>query len=292
MTTQAQQPGQQMSYPLQGEMQLANWITNMFSNKVANPNYTGATVAPPQLVNQLTPQDLQNLMTEFMRGQGGFLQNMQQAKQSGIYNSNTQRLVANDLTAQAALKASQANVPIQQGNAQLMNQYYAKQAALQPKYIPNANKGDALGGLAIAGLTKLLQGSLGDALGGGKKSSGSGVTKKEGEGVIDEAGATVCAGDILEAAASEFLGGGLQSGLLGETASSFGTGLNIGDAVSGIEFPSFDAGSALSGINLEGVGSAISDIGSFLGNLDFPDFPDFDIDFPDFDFFDIGSWFD
>ena len=284
MTTQAQQPGQQMSYPLQGEMQLANWITNMFSNKVANPNYTGATVAPPQLVNQLTPQDLQNLMTEFMRGQGGFLQNMQQARQSGIYNSNTQRLVANDLTAQAALKASQANVPIQQGNAQLMNQYYAKQAALQPKYIPNQNQGAALGGLAIAGLTKLLQ--------GGKKSSGSGVTKKEGEGVIDEAGATGGAGDILEAAASEFLGGGLQSGLLGETASSFGTGLNIGDAVSGIEFPSFDAGSALSGINLEGVGSAISDIGSFLGNLDFPDFPDFDIDFPDFDFFDIGSWFD
>ncbi len=285
MTTQAQQPGQQMSYPLQGEMQLANWITNMFSNKVANPNYTGATVAPPQLVNQLTPQDLQNLMTEFMRGQGGFLQNMQQAKQSGLYNSNTQRLVANDIAAQAALKASQANVPIQQGNAELMNKYYAKQAALQPKYIPKQNQGAALGGLAIAGLTKLLQGSLGE----GKKSSGSGVTKKKGEGVIDEAGATGGAGDILEAAASEFLGGGLQSGLLGETASSFGTGFNIGDAVSGVEFPSFDAGSTLSGVNLEGVGSAVSDIGSFLSNIDLPDF---DFDFPDFDFLDIGSWFD
>lgn len=291
MATQAQQPGQQMSYPLQGEMQLANWITNMFSSKVANPKYTGATVAPPQLVNQLTPQDLQNLMTEFMRGQGGFLQNMQQAKQSGLYNSNTQRLVANDLTAQAALKASQANVPIQQGNAQLMNKYYAEQAAVQPKYLPNQNKGDALGGLAIAGLTKLLQGGLGDILGGGKKSSGSGITKKKSEGVIDEAGAFGGAGNILEAAASEFLGNGLDANLIGETASSFGTGLNLGDIGSNFDLPSFDAGTALSGLNLEGAGSIISDAGSFLSNLELPDF-DLDFDLPDFDFFDIGSWFD
>jgi hypothetical protein len=149
---------EQMAMPLQNEMQLANWISGMFG-KTANPNYTGATVAAPQLVNQMSGQDMQNLMTEFMRGQGGFLQSMQQARQSGLYNSNTQRLVANDITAQAALKATQANVPIQQGNASLMNQYYAKQGALQPKYLPgNKSKENALGALAIAGLQKLMQG--------------------------------------------------------------------------------------------------------------------------------------
>ena len=157
MATQAQQPGQ-MAMPLQNEMQLANWVSSLFSGKTANPNYTGATVAAPQLVNQMSGQDLQNLMTEYMRGSGNFLQNMMQQNQSGLYNTNTRQLVANDLTAQAALKASQANVPIQQGNAQLMNQYYAKQAALQPKYLPSNNRNNALGGLAIAGLQELMKG--------------------------------------------------------------------------------------------------------------------------------------
>lgn len=178
MATQAQQPGQ-MSLPLQNEMQLANWIGSMFSGKTANPNYTGAQVQAPQLVNQMSGQDLQNLMTEYMRGQGGFLQAMQQQNQSGLYNTNTRQLVANDITAQAALKASQANVPIQQGNASLMNSYYAKQAAQQPKYLPNQGKNNALGGLAIAGLQELMKG-LGKGKGKQGKEEGS---SKEGTGV-------------------------------------------------------------------------------------------------------------
>lgn len=187
MATQAQQPGQ-MSLPLQNEMQLANWVSSLFSGKTANPNYTGGKVAPPQLVDQLSGQDMQNLMTEFLRGNGNFLQNMMQQNQAGLYNTNTRRLVANDLTAQAALKASQANVPIQQGNAQLMNAYYSKLAAQAPKYLPSSSRNDALGGLAIAGLQQLLKGGKDKKQQGSKESSSTDSEKsaESGGNIFDQ----------------------------------------------------------------------------------------------------------
>lgn len=288
MATQAQQPGQ-MSMPLQNEMQLANWISGMVSGKSPNPNYTGATVQAPQLVNQMAPQDLQNLMTEYMRGQGGFLNNMMQSRQSGLYNSNTRNLVSNDILAQAALKASQANVPIQQGNAQLMNQYYSKQQAIQPKYLPNNSKNDALGGLAIAGIQKLLSGGLGSFLGGGlktpgKKGSGSQTSMDE-EGAYDSGNPL---GVALEAAATGFLGGGLNGALGGETADSFGTGISLPSFSEG--GGSFDLGSS-SGFDLGGITDFVSNIS--MPDFDIPSFDlgDFDISGA-FDFLDVGSWFD
>jgi hypothetical protein len=257
---------EQMAMPLQNEMQLANWISGMFG-KTANPNYTGATVAAPQLVNQMSGQDMQNLMTEFMRGQGGFLQNMQQARQSGLYNSNTQRLVANDITAQAALKATQANVPIQQGNASLMNQYYAKQGALQPKYLPG-NKNTALGGLAIAGLQKLMQG-------GGKKGS------KDDEDLLGKIGKVFTGSADAGADAGSFMDDAIASQDFSSIVPQTET-----YGFDSFETPDFGALG-------NGVSDALSQVD--LSGFELPDFdlPDFDLDLSGFELpdFDWGSIF-
>ena len=182
----------EMSMPLQNEMQLANWISGMFG-KQANPNYRGE-VAQVNQIPQMSGQDLQNLMTEYMRGNGNFLQNMMQARQAGIYNSNTQRLVANDIMAQAALKASTANTDIAKANAQLANTYQAQIQAAGPKYLPS-NRGNALGALGIAGLQALLGGDK------NKKKSGSKNTESATGAAGKEAGSS---GNIFEQIAEMF----------------------------------------------------------------------------------------
>lgn len=144
--------------PLQGELGLINYLQGIFSGKVANPNYTGASVPAPVTAPLMSGQDMQNIMTEFLRGNGQFLDQMRQQNLSGMYNSSTQKLVANDLTAQAALKASTANSNIMQGNAAILNNYNARVAAQQPKYLPNSQggMGKVAAALGIAGLEKLL----------------------------------------------------------------------------------------------------------------------------------------
>lgn len=273
-----------MALPLQNEMQLAQWISGMISGKTANPNYKGEVAK----VNQIAPlgsADLQNLMTEFMRGQGGFLQNMMQQNQSGLYNTNTRRLVADDITAQAALKATAANTDIAKANAQLANTYQAQVHASGPKYLPGNPRGDALGGLAIAGLSKLLSGGLSDFLGGGVKPN----KKKEGSTSAEERDAFNVEnplGVALESAATGFLGEGLSGNILGETADSFGAGISMPD------MGGFDLGSSFSssGLDLGGLGEAVSNFS--VPDFELPDFNLGDFDLGDtFDFLDVGSWF-
>lgn len=261
--------------PLQGEMQLANWISNMFSNKTANPNYTGGTVPNPVLAPTMTAQDMQNLMTEYMRGDGRFLQQMQQGRTAGLYNSSTSNLIANDITAQAALKASSANQNINAQNAQILNTFNQRQAIQQPKYLPNGgNQNAALGGLAIAGLQKLLGGGI--SLGGSTKKK----SDKEDARTMEEA-------DLGTAGILGGIAGGLDLGGMFESVDLSGTspvgGFDIADLGGGIS--NFTEG--LSNINLGG----LSDFD--LGSFELPDFDFGSFELPDFDLFDFDfdSWF-
>lgn len=266
--------------PLAGELGLINYLQGLFSNKVANPNYTGGTVPAPVLAPTMSGQDMSNIMTEFLRGNGQFMDQMRQQNLSGLYNSSTQKLVANDLTAQAALKASLANQNIQQGNAQILNNYNARVAAQAPKYLPNqaGGAGKALAALGVAGLGKLLGGSVEEALGGKKGKTKSGNTETS-------VGNTPSSGsDPFTAAAEAF------SGAFGELLpNDFGMDVApIADAIPEVASQTFDIGGAVSGLDLSGVTDT-------LANLELPDF-DLDFDLPDFDlgdfdFLDIGSWF-
>lgn len=171
--------------PLQSELGLVNYLQGLFSGKVANPNYTGASVPAPVTAPLMSGQDMQNIMTEFLRGNGQFLDHMRQQNLSGLYNSSTQKLVANDLTAQAALKASTANSAIQQQNASILNNYNARVALQQPQYLPNTQGGlgKTSAALGIAGLDKLLGGVLGGGSGNKKgKSTKKDDTSGESEG--------------------------------------------------------------------------------------------------------------
>lgn len=278
MTTQA--TGNNM--PLAGEMQLANFIQGMFSNKTANPNYKGE-VRAPQMMSQVSSSDIQNLMTEYMRGQGGFLEKMQQQNMSGLYNTSTQKLMANDITAQAALKASQANLPINQANAQMTNEYY-RQTAMQPaKYLPNNNRSSALGGLAIAGLGKLLGGKAEEALGGGKKkgtgsssssSSSSGESKDPLSAMIAGLGSIFGGGE--ETDASGGIPGAESYGFDPFAIPEFGFNQvtdNIGQI--GETFSNVNLGGItdmdLSGLEMPDLSFDLPDIGSFEG-FELPDF--------------------
>lgn len=165
--------------PLANELQLVNYLQSMLTGKTINPNYTGATVQTAQMVPTMSGADMNSIMTEWLRGNGQFLDHMRQQNVAGLYNTSTQKLLANDLTAQAALKAAQANIQIQQGNANLMNQYYSRLQAQQPKYLPSqGGLGKTAAAAGIAGLDKLLGGVLGTQKG------------KKDPRVIDESGAT------------------------------------------------------------------------------------------------------
>lgn len=264
--------------PLAGELGLINYLQGLFSNKVANPNYTGGTVPAPVLAPTMSGQDMSNIMTEFLRGNGQFMDQMRQQNLSGLYNSSTQKLVANDLTAQAALKASLANQNIQQGNAQILNNYNARVAAQAPKYLPNTQggAGKALAALGVAGLGKLLGGSVEEAL-GGKKSKTKSENTDTSAGNAPSSGST----DPLTAAAEAF------SGVFGELfPNDFSMDVApIAEAVPEVASQTFDIGGAMSGLDLSGVTDTLANLE--LPNLDFK-LPDFNLD--DFDFLNIGSW--
>lgn len=162
-----QQPQQQSMMPLQGEMQLVNYLSSLFGGKTVNPAYTGETVLPPSLIPEMTGDDMSSVMTEWLRGQGNFLGNQRQQNLAGLYNTSTSKLVANDLTAQAALKAALANTQIKQGNSQLQNQYYSRLQNQQPQYLPqDPNQMSKVGAaLGVSALNSLL-GSGGSSGGG------------------------------------------------------------------------------------------------------------------------------
>jgi hypothetical protein len=175
MATSQEQQAQQSMMPLQGEMQLVNYLSSLFGGKQLNPKYTGETVTPASLVPEMTGDEMSSVMTEWMRGQGNFLGNQRQQNLAGLYNTSTSKLVANDLQAQAALKAALANTQIKQGNSQLMNQYYSKLQNQQPQYLPNdPNQLGKTGAAAgIAALNSLLgKDGLSGLLGGDNEGGG------------------------------------------------------------------------------------------------------------------------
>lgn len=122
--------------PLANELSVVNYLRNILgvsSSGTATAGQVGNTlqavggvstpgVATASQAEELTQDQLSTIMTEWLRGNGQFLDNMRQQNVSGLYNTSTQKLVANDLTAQAALKAATANQEIQKANANLATQ--------------------------------------------------------------------------------------------------------------------------------------------------------------------------
>lgn len=131
--------------PFAGEVGLAQYINRLFGggpnmgnlSLAGTPTLPGAAqVATPEDIvantqAELTPEQLNQLMTEWLRGAGNFTGAAREQNLSGMYNTATRNLVSNDLMAQAALKATQANTPIKTANAQILNQVAQANAALK-----------------------------------------------------------------------------------------------------------------------------------------------------------------
>lgn len=167
--------------PLQGELNLVKYLDEIF-NGSALDNLKSSTVTAGQ-VKELSAADMQNLMTEYMRGSGNFLQNMQQQNIAGLYNTSTQKLVSNDILAQAALKATQANTQIKSANANLAqsalntNAQLAQQLQLARL---KAGGGTSKGQLAAAAGINLLNSLLGGKKGkAGTKGKTEETTSKD-----------------------------------------------------------------------------------------------------------------
>lgn len=116
--------------PLSSELNVLNYLRNITGTSNSGSTYKAAT-AKATLAPELTSDQMNSIMTEWLRGNGKFLENMQQQNVSGLYNTSTRKLVANDLTAQAALKAATANQDIQKTNAKLSTDVAMKNAELQ-----------------------------------------------------------------------------------------------------------------------------------------------------------------
>lgn len=174
-------------YPLSGELDLMNYLRQITGNSTTGTYQASQAVAGQ--APELTTEKMQGIMTEWLRGNGRFLENMQQQNQSGLYNSSTRRLVANDLTAQAALKAATANQDTQKLNAQLQTEASIKNAQLQTQAAKDSstqisgktakqNLAGAAGIAALAAIMKAFGDSGGGGGGGGSGSKGANGNKK------------------------------------------------------------------------------------------------------------------
>lgn len=169
-------------YPLSGELDLMNYLRQITGNSTTGTYQASQAVAGQ--APELTPEKMQAIMTEWLRGNGRFLENMQQQNQSGLYNSSTRRLVANDLTAQAALKAATANQDIQKLNAQLQTEASIKNAQLQTQAAKDSSaqisgktaKQNLAGAAGIAALAAIMK-AFSD--GGGSDGKNANATGKK-----------------------------------------------------------------------------------------------------------------
>ena len=145
--------------PLASELSVVNYMRNILGSP-SSGIAKASTVANTQPViagqaSELSQDQLSTIMTEWLRGNGNFLGNMREQNVSGLYNTSTQRLMANDLTAQAALKAATANQDIQKANAQLTTsasntnaQLAAQQAQANAKLATEVSMANAKAGTA------------------------------------------------------------------------------------------------------------------------------------------------
>lgn len=282
--------------PLSGEMALFDYLQGLATGKAPNPNYTGVNISAPKPVKELSGEGLQSIITEYMRGQGNFLGNMAQARQSGLYNSNTQKLVADNILTEASRKAALANTAIQESNARIQNEHNRNLLAMQPRYLNTQNqRKSAAGGLAIAGLEKLLGFGTSNV---GKAATGAAAKyiqqlfgDQGGEGMSEEErmrllkkGFDADEGEFTPAPGAFPLHSILNevsqmSTPLGFASSQFMPSFESNGGMNFADYGSVDS-SFLPGFNFD---SPTSGGG---GGLDFSDFdmPSFDFSFPTFDF--------
>lgn len=183
--------------PFSGEIGLAQYINQLFGGNTGQITNLALAPTPTQLTTEqlaeYTPEQLSQLMTEYMRGAGNFLGAAREQNLSGLYNTATRNLVSNDIMAQAALKATQANTAVKTANANLANQtqnanaQIASQVALQNARTQNeVNLANAKLKAATPS-TGVLGGALGiAALGALLNKTGVGSKiKKDTTGILD-----------------------------------------------------------------------------------------------------------
>ena len=179
----------QSNMPFGEELGLVNYLRQATGTSQAAAGTQGKYTASQATASQaplITQDGLSGIMTEFLRTNGQFLERMQQQNQSGMYNSSTRRLVANDLTAQAALKAATANQNIGFHNAQLSTQASVENARLSStasrdsaKVKGPSSKDNLLNLLMAAGINKYRGDSEKDAKKAGKGQQGTRTTEPD-----------------------------------------------------------------------------------------------------------------
>lgn len=179
----------QSNMPFGEELGLVNYLRQVTGGNQAAAGTQGAYKASQATAAQaplITEEGLSGIMTEFLRGNGQFLERMQQQNQSGMYNSSTRRLVANDLTAQAALKAATANQNIGFQNAHLSTQASIENARLASTASKDSAKSkgpsstdNLLNLLMAAGINKYRSSSEEDAKKKGKGQQGTRTTEPD-----------------------------------------------------------------------------------------------------------------
>jgi hypothetical protein len=278
-------------YPLAPELGLMKYFRDITGTASRESTYKPGVAVAGQ-APLIDEAGLSGIMTEWLRGNGRFLDTMHNQNQSGLYNSSTRRLVANDLTAQAALKAATANQDIGKVNAELSTRASIENAKMQSlanssnaKLSMSGNSGkNKLLDLALAAGMNIFKGSenkkgekkvsteaAGGTSGTSDVSSSPTTYNDSGGPIIDD---TPFAGDI---APLEFSSGGLaldtfDLGGLGSQVSELGSlDLSSGNFGSSEEFEpaEFDLGNFFSGGTSSGLSSVETD-------FDFSDLFDFD----------------
>jgi hypothetical protein len=104
-----------LQIPLLPELQLVKAgqdMLGMGGSSGSNVNFT-----PTAGIPQLTAQDMNAIIQNFLRTDGQFLNKALAQNRSGMYNSTSRASMSKELLAQAALKAVQANTQIATSNA-------------------------------------------------------------------------------------------------------------------------------------------------------------------------------
>lgn len=234
--------------PFKQELELAKYLTGIFGNsEKANPNYSGKVIKP-DMVPEMSPTDMNAVMTEWLRGNGQFLDKMREQNLSGLFNTSTQKLMANDLTAQAALKAAQLNTNIKQGNTQLANAYYSKVSTQPSKTIKGGGLSNTEKAIAMI-LSALNQGEAKKGSTTKKGKDGSVSPDREQNNLDKMMGAI---GGYIEqfmgggqrGNAAEYSGGAEPSYLTDSPASfaNFGDNFAVDPVSYGFDLPEFSVG--------------------------------------------------
>jgi hypothetical protein len=106
-----------LQIPLLPELQLTRTVQDMLG--MGGSGGGNVAFTPTAGIPQLTAQDMNGIIQNFLRTDGQFLNKALQQNQSGMYNSTSRASMSKELLAQAALKAVQANTQIAASNASI-----------------------------------------------------------------------------------------------------------------------------------------------------------------------------